>query len=224
MIAIGLDGFSRGWVAVTVDGDRRTIDFPRDISWLATQRFDRAAIDIPLGMNDDGRRACDQLARAKLRPHGSRVFGGARRWLWQEFSDPDQANAEADRRGQSKVSRQIWHLGPKIMQVDAFVRAHPALDIRETHPELVLLRLNADVPLRSKHEPEGLSRRIELLQQHGFAELDTWLTRSRIGQGAKRDDVLDACAAALAARDISAAVPDGTPPRDPLGLPMQIWI
>lgn len=223
MIAIGLDGFSKGWVAVTLDGDRRTIDFPRDISWLATQRFDRAAIDIPLGMNDDGQRACDQLARTKLRPHGSRVFGGARRWLWQEFSDPDRANVRANERGQTKVSRQLWHLGPKIMQVDEFVREHPSLDIRETHPELVFLRLNADVPLRSKHEPEGLSRRIELLRNHGFAELDTWLTRSRIGQGAKRDDVLDACAAALAARDISAAVPAGPPLRDSQGVPMQIW-
>ena len=223
MIAIGLDGFSKGWVAVTLDGDRRSIDFPCDISWLATQRFDRAAIDIPLGMNDDGRRACDQLARAKLRPHASRVFGGARRWLWQEFSDPDQANAHAKERGQTKVSRQLWHLGPKIMQVDAFVREHPSLDIRETHPELVFLRLNADMPLRSKHEPEGLSRRIELLQEHGFGELDTWLTRSRIGHGAKRVDVLDACAASLAARDISTAVPAGTPLRDSRGVPMQIW-
>lgn len=223
MIAIGLDGFSQGWVAVTLDGDRRSIDFPRDISWLATQHFDRAAIDIPLGMNEDGRRACDQLARATLRPHGSRVFGGARRWLWQAFSDPDLANVEAGERGQSKVSRQLWHLGPKIMQADAFVQAHPSLDLRETHPELVFLRLNDGVPLRSKHEPEGLSRRIALLKEHGFSELDAWLTTSRIGQGAKRDDVLDACAAAMAARDLSAALPGGAPPRDALGLPMQIW-
>jgi len=30
--AIGLDGFSRGWVAVSIDGDRRTISFHADIA------------------------------------------------------------------------------------------------------------------------------------------------------------------------------------------------
>ncbi|WP_441242874.1 DUF429 domain-containing protein [Tardiphaga sp. 768_D3_N2_1] len=107
MTFIGLDGFSKGWVAVTLDGDRRSVDFISDISWLAAQRFARAAIDIPIGLGDDGVRACDQLARKKLSPHGSRVFSGGRRWLWQDFTDPDLANAEAERRGQKKVSRQL---------------------------------------------------------------------------------------------------------------------
>ncbi|MBC7576724.1 MAG: DUF429 domain-containing protein [Tardiphaga sp.] len=223
MIAIGLDGFSRGWVAVTLDGERRDIAFPGDVSWLADQMFDRAAIDIPIGMTEDGDRGCDRLARAALRPHGSRVFGGARRWLWQDFTDPDQANAEASRRGQSKASRQLWHLGKKIIEVDSFIGANRQLDIRETHPELVFLRLNGDVPLLSKHEPAGLLRRCELLRIAGFAELDAWLTRRRIGTGAKADDVVDACAAALAARDSIRGLPCDPAPIDSHGLPMQIW-
>ena len=36
------------------------------------------------------------------------------------------------------------------MQVDAFLRAHRSLDVREVHPELVFLRLNANKPLPSK--------------------------------------------------------------------------
>src|SRR4051812_35320969 len=113
MTFIGLDGFSRGWAAVTIFGANRAIDFIGYADWLAKRSFVRAAIDIPIGLNDDGRRACDGLARQQLSPHGARVFSGARRWLWQQFSDPDLANAEAERRGQSKVSRQLWHLGPK---------------------------------------------------------------------------------------------------------------
>jgi predicted RNase H-like nuclease len=58
---------------------------------------------------------------------------------------------------------------------------------------------------------------------HGFDDLDDWLTARRARTGAKRDDVLDACAVALAARDSAESLPDGEPPRDAHGLPMQIW-
>ncbi|KWV46538.1 hypothetical protein AS156_01615 [Bradyrhizobium macuxiense] len=174
-------------------------------------------------MTDDGERACDRLARDRLRPHTSRVFTGARRWLWEEFSDPDKANDDARRRGQTRVSRQLWHLGKKIMEVDAFVRANAARDIREVHPELVFLRLNGGKPLAAKKSEEGDALRRRLLRREGFREIDHWLTDARIGARAKRDDVLDACAVALAARDPHGSVPEGTAPRDAQGVPMQIW-
>jgi phage-related protein len=48
------------------------------------------------------------------------------------------------------------------MQVDAFVRANPSLDIRETHPELVFQRLNGGEPLQSKKSEAGiLLRRLQ---------------------------------------------------------------
>ncbi len=223
MIAIGLDGFRQGWVAVTINGDRRSIAFAPDISWLASQRFDRAAIDIPIGMTDDGDRLCDRLARAKLKPHGSRVFSGVRRWLWEGFSTPASANEEALRRGQTRISLQLWHIGAKIMEVDAFVRTHRQPDLHEAHPELVFLRMNAGSPLPSKHTEQGLALRRALLIAHGFVELDDWLTARRRGTGAKRDDILDACAVALAARDLGGCLPGGDALRDSFGLPMQIW-
>ena len=223
MRALGLDGFRNGWVAVLLDGDQQDVAFPCDIADALAVPFDRAAIDIPIGMNEDGQRSCDRLARERLRPHASRVFTGARRWLWEEFSDPDKANEEARRRGQSGVSRQLWHLGHKITQVDAFTRINRSLDVREVHPELVFLRLNDGRPLPSKKSEEGISKRRKLLRRNGFRDIDRWLTAKRIGTGAKRDDVLDACAAALAARDPAGSVPEGTPPLDALGLPMQIW-
>ncbi len=223
MRAIGLDGFRKGWVAVTLDGDQQTISFHADISEALSGRLDRAGIDIPIGMTEDGKRACDQFAREKLRPHFSRVFTGARRWLWQEFSDPDKANREALRRGQTRVSRQLWHLGRKIMEVDAFLRAHPLIDVCEVHPELVFLRLNGGKPLPAKKSEEGDALRRRLLKRQGFRDIDCWLDKERIGTGAKRDDVLDACAVAIAARDPKDSLPEGTPPRDKYQLPMRIW-
>ncbi|CCD84831.1 conserved protein of unknown function [Bradyrhizobium sp. ORS 285] len=173
-------------------------------------------------MTDDGTRACDQLARDRLAPHRSRVFTGARRWLWESHTDPDEANKEASRRGQPRASRQLWHLGRKIMEVDAFVRTHRERDIREVHPELVFLRLNG-APLPSKKTEQGARLRRNLLVATGFTALDEWLTSARFGTGAKSDDVLDACAVALAARDCAGSLPQGKPPRDAYGVGMQIW-
>lgn len=223
MRAIGLDGFSRGWVAVHLDGAAQTISFHATVAEALSAPFDRAGIDIPIGMSDDGERACDSLARERLRPHSSRVFSGARRWLWEEFSDPGQANLEALRRGQTRVSRQLWHLGRKIMEVDAFLRAHPPVDVCEVHPELVFLRLNGGTPLPRKKSAEGDALRRRLLMRHGFCELERWLDETRIGTGAKRDDVLDACAVAIAAREPQGCLPDGKPLLDKFRLPMRIW-
>jgi predicted RNase H-like nuclease len=221
--AKGLDGFSAGWVAVTLDGEEQTISFHADVAEALSGKFDRAGIDIPIGMTEDGERACDLLAREKVRPHVSRVFTGARRWLWQEFSDPDEANREALRRGQTRVSRQLWHLGRKIMEVDAFLRAHPLIDVCEVHPELVFLRLNGGKSLPAKKSVEGDALRRRLLKRQGFRAIDHWLGEQRIGTGAKRDDVLDACAVAIAARDPKGNLPDGEPPLDKYRMPMRIW-
>jgi predicted RNase H-like nuclease len=221
--AIGLDGFSLGWVAVLLDGDQQTISFHTDVTEALSGKFDRAGIDIPIGMTEDGERACDLLARERLRPHSSRVFTGARRWLWQEFSDPDEANREALRRGQTRVSRQLWHLGRKIMEVDAFLRAHPPIDVCEVHPELVFLCLNGGKSLPPKKSEEGDALRRWLLKRQGFRAIDRWLDEQRIGTGAKRDDVLDACAVATAAREPRGSIPEKDAPLDKYRLPMRIW-
>ena len=223
MRTLGLDGYSKGWVAVLLDDDRQEIFFHRDVTDALSRPFGRAGIDIPIGMTDDGERDCDLLARAKLRPHTSRVFTGARRWLWLEFSDPDAANREARRRQQKQVSRQLWHLGAKIMEIDAFVRSNSSCDVREVHPELVFLRLNGNKPLPSKKSEEGDALRRILLKRQGIIDIDAWLSRARIGTGARRDDVLDACAVAIAARAPAGSVPEGKAPFDEHRLPMQIW-
>ena len=54
MRALGLDGFSKGWVAVLLEGDQQTISFHADIADALVRPFDRAGIDIPIGMSEDG--------------------------------------------------------------------------------------------------------------------------------------------------------------------------
>src|SRR5215470_10525375 len=100
MVVIGVDGCSRGWVAVRIDGTRRELMQLRAITELATLPFDRAAIDIPIGLPERGMRECDLAARAMLGRHASRVFTGARRGLWTHPTSED-ANRALKRHGEA---------------------------------------------------------------------------------------------------------------------------
>lgn len=219
---LGLDGFRHGWVAVEIVGHQRDILFFSDIAELLMRPFARAGIDIPIGLPDGGDRACDLAARALLRPHGARVFTGACRGLWR-FRSQAAANRVLKARGEKMVSIQLWNLGPKILQVDAVMTPRLQRRIIEVHPELVFWRLNGCQPLPAKTTEQGVALRRKLLLDDGFTEIDDWLARRRIGTGAKIDDVLDACAVAIAARDRRCCVLDGRAPRDARGLSMQIW-
>jgi predicted RNase H-like nuclease len=222
MIAVGLDGYSRGWVAVQIDGARRELRALGSISELVATSFDRAGIDMPIGLPERGLRDCDQEARAMLRPHASRVFTGARRGLWDHASHA-AANRALRRRGEAGVSIQLWNLGPKILEIDALMTQRLQQRIREAHPELVFLRLNFGRPLPSKKTEEGIAERMKLLKRERFTELKQWIAHRPAG--AKADDILDACAVAIAARDFTSGhvLPRNGAQKDARGLKMQIW-
>lgn len=224
MIVVGLDGFSKGWVAVRMDGATRELHFLKSVSELSAITFDRAGIDMPIGLPERDERSCDLEARALLRPHASRVFTGARRGLWDHPSHAD-ANRALKRQGEKGVSIQLWHLGPKILEVDRFMTPRRQDKFREAHPELVFRRLNDGEPVPSKHTPQGLALRVNLLRGEGFMNIRRWIDVERLGTGAKTDDILDACAVAIAARDFDQGhvLPRGSAPRDAKGLEMQIW-
>jgi predicted RNase H-like nuclease len=224
MIAVGLDGFAGGWVAVRMDGGKRELTFLKSIAELSAITFDRAGIDMPIGLPDGGLRTCDLEAREQLRPHASRVFTGARRGLWDHPSHAE-ANRALKAQSEAGVSIQLWNLGPKILEVDGFMTPRLQSRIREAHPELVFLRLNFGRPLPSKKTEEGLALRVSLLRRERFTEIKRWIDIERRGTGAKADDILDACAVAIAARDCGRGnvLPQGPAPKDAKGLKMQIW-
>lgn len=218
---VGLDGFRRGWVAVRLHKDgARDIAFLSELRGILAWRFARAMIDMPIGLPDAGNRGCDEAAQALLGPHRSRVFLGARRWILDHATQAD-ANAHARAAGQAGVSAQLFCLRAKMREADLVAREVGQRRLRETHPELVFRRLNRDLALPAKKTAEGHALRRRLLEKDGFRELDAWLAR-RFGTGAKPDDILDACACALAARDSKDRVPTRAPRVDALGLRMEI--
>jgi predicted RNase H-like nuclease len=188
-------------------------------------RYGIVAVDMPIGLSDHGYRECETLARKLLSPHGSRVFRVPPRGAL-DFARDDWAGANtwSKRRGSGGISKQSWHILPKIAEIDGVIAAADQARIHEAHPELAFCRLNGNKPLPSKHTEEGLNARKRLLRKAGFTRLESWLA----GRGAlfaKPDDILDACALLLTAQRIKsgdAITLPATAQRDTRGLKMAI--
>jgi len=215
---LGLDGFRRGWVMAWIDDNgNHGFDYSSDLSRLLSTPHQRAMIDMPIGLKRAGHRVCDVRARELV---GAAVFLGARRNLW-EFADQAAANKYywAHEGPGMGVSCQLWNIRDKIREVDDFITPERQLSIGEAHPELIFRNLAGQARLAGKKSAEGRDQRIRLLADRGFIKLATWLSQRR-GTGIGRDDLIDACACAVAARDSRARV--GGEGVDDRGLRMEI--
>jgi predicted RNase H-like nuclease len=214
----GFDGFRRGWVAAWIeDQGNQGFDYSSDLSRLLSMPHQRAMIDMPIGLKMSGHRRCDISARELV---GASVFLGARRNLW-EFSDQASANQyywrhEGPGMG---VSCQLWNIRDKIREVDDIITPDRQATIGEAHPELIFRKLGNQVRLQGKKTELGRDQRIKLLADQGFVKLSSWLAQ-RYGTGIGRDDLIDACACAVAARDSNARL--GGDEVDSRGLRMEI--
>jgi predicted RNase H-like nuclease len=215
---IGLDGYRGGWVAVYLENSRQRFDYGA-LDRLLDVPYKRAMIDIPVGLPARGYRGCDVAAKAMV---GSSAFLGARWNLWK-FKAYEHANAHYWNDNDTGISVQLWNLTDKLREIN--VAMTPALQrrLQESHPELVFWRLNGGQMLPSKKTPEGRWRRIELLKEQGIERIEEWLGQRR-GTGIGHDDLIDACACAIAARDRheSHRLPIGVPVTKQ-GIRMEIW-
>ncbi|MBR0990536.1 DUF429 domain-containing protein [Bradyrhizobium japonicum] len=215
---LGLDGFRLGWVAAWINerGDHG-FDYSPGLTRLLAMPHARAMIDMPIGLKPAGYRLCDLRARELI---GPAVFLGARRDLWT-FSDMAEANRHYwTREGRGRgVSAQLWNIRDKIREVDDLMTPARQATVGEAHPELIFWNLAGQVRLAKKTSAQGREQRVALLKARGFTEVERWLTL-RHGTGIGRDDLIDACACAVAARD--SAQRAGGEETDPRGLRMEI--
>lgn len=219
---VGVDGCRAGWVLAWIEGADHGLAHLGHIEALFEQAFARAMIDMPIGLPAAGNRRCDFEARRLMGRCFPRVFTGARRGLWA-FGSRAEAHRFYVARGEAGVSCQLWNLGGKIAEVDSVMSPARQRAVCECHPELVFLRLNGGCPLPSKKTREGRAIRRRLVRAQGFERIDAWLDGKALGRVAGPDDILDACACAIAARDSVRRVPADAPPRDAKGLRMEIW-
>ena len=233
----GIDGCREGWIAVLVrpDGDDAHVTILRHFSEVSAQAPAVIGVDMPIGLPERtgyGGREAENCVRPLLGARQSSVFSvPSRRAVYA----PDYAQASGIALSTSdpprKISKQLFNIAPKIREVDAALRADPAMAGRtfEIHPEVAFWRLNGKQPLgepkKIKNKPyePGLAVRRELLLAAG---LPRKIVESAPPKGAAADDLLDALACAAIARRIHAGLAEPFPkslPRDAYGLPMAIW-
>ena len=95
------------------------------------------------------------------------------------------------------LSKQAFHLLPKVEEVDRLVDAHREVRIVEVHPEVSFAALAARPMAHPKRTPAGRAERVAALRTACPALVEALPTRLA---GAAPDDVLDAVVVAWSAR------------------------
>ena len=201
MTYVGIDGIRGGWVAVYLKGDgSQHFAYASSVTPLLSDPYERAMIDMPIGLPERGYRQCDIEARALV---GPRVFLGARSGVWL-FRTLDEANAhywKAEGVGRG-ISMQLFCIRDKLQELNEGL-VPPRLF--EAHPEMIFWRIAGRL-LASKNSEKGCEERIDILEAKGLGQVRQWLKQRR-GTRIRKDDLIDACACALAARDSTNTLP-----------------
>lgn len=198
----GADGARGGWIVAlrAVGSETIVLRLARTLSEIPTWPESPAmlGLDIPIGLPEEatpGGRACDRLARRLLGPRGTTIFSAPSRpaleaRTFQEALDRNRRSSP-HRIG---LSRQTFHLLPKIREADAFVSPARQAHVFEVHPELSFFEMNGGQPvLAPKKSEAGRQARLTLLESVFGRPLGDVVEVSRQREVA-RDDVLDALA------------------------------
>jgi predicted RNase H-like nuclease len=183
---------------------------------------------MPIGLVERGVRAADVAAKRVLGRWNARVFLTPARGVFA-CDDYPAANVLSRELTGKGLSKQMWHIMPKIREVDDALQDEPRLRgvVRECHPEICFWGLGGGVIGVNKKTPEGFAARLAVLERFVPGAAD------RVGDGlrglpkgtAQADDVVDAMVCAVTA----AGVWDGSlrtlpesPERDARGLAMEM--
>jgi predicted RNase H-like nuclease len=214
---LGVDGWRGRWVGALLDGRRvALLDLPDAAAVLAVPDVDVVAIDMPIGLSEDGVRACDLEARRRLGRAGSSVFPAPLRQVLDATDYLDACRISVAASGKA-LSRQSWNLVPAIRSLDEAL-GNPATDrVVEVHPELAFRALDERVR-DPKATARGLAQRMAALAS--VMDVDLLDAPPLI----PAVDVLDACAAAWSAQRIADGTAEtlGDGSTDGRGRPMRI--
>jgi predicted RNase H-like nuclease len=218
---LGVDGWRGRWVGALLEGRSvRLLDLADIPAVLAVPDVEVVGIDMPIGLSDDGVRACDVEARRRLGRAGSSVFPTPVRAV---LATDDYAEARALSRAATYPPRapsaQSFQLVKAIRSLDDALGDPPADHVVEVHPELAFRAL--DPELRdAKVTARGMARRLAALRT--VMDVDAALLAAPPRVPAV--DALDACAAAWSARRIADGTTEcvGDGATDARGRPMRI--
>jgi predicted RNase H-like nuclease len=215
---LGVDGWRGRWVAARLDGRRVSLTvLPDAVAVLAEPGVAVIAIDMPIGLSDDGPRACDVAARRLLGRAGSSVFPAPLRPVLGCASYEEACLVSRTASGKA-LSMQAWNLVPAIRSLDDALGDPPDPRVHEAFPELAFRTLDPRVA-SPKATTRGLAERIRALEP----VMDV-LDALAAAPGVPAVDCLDACAVAWSARRIAegSASSVGGDERDARHRPMRI--
>ncbi|MGY1603134.1 DUF429 domain-containing protein [Geodermatophilus sp. SYSU D00815] len=219
MAVLGVDGWRGRWVGALLEGRSVTLlALPDAAAVLAVPGVEVIGVDMPIGLSDDGPRACDVAARRLLGRAGSSVFPAPVRPVLG-CGSYEEACAVSRAASGKALSVQAWNLAPAIRSLDHALGDEPEPRVHEVHPELAFRRGLAGVT-DPKASARGLAQRIRALQP--VVDVLDALAAAPVGVPAV--DCLDACAAAWSARRIAQGTASsvGGDERDARGRPMRI--
>nr|WP_204332221.1 DUF429 domain-containing protein [Geodermatophilus sabuli] len=197
---MGVDGWRGAWVGALLDGRRVTLLALAGVpDVLAVPGVELVAIDMPIGLPEDGVRACDVLARRLLGPAGSSVFPTPVRAV---LTTDDYAEARAISRAHTDPPRapsaQAFQLVKSIRALDDALGDPPTDRVVEVHPELAF-RAMSEVVRDRKGTARGTAQRLHALRP--VMDVEHALLTAPVG--VPMVDALDACAAAWSARRLA---------------------
>ncbi len=199
MTAVGIDGCSKGWIAVAVGSETTSVHYLPSISSVSSviPGATVIAIDIPIGFPESGYRACDIEARVMLGPRRSSLFFTPVRAALE--AEPHAAATRIAKATTGKgMSQQAYALRHKIFEVDRWLPS-AACDVREAHPEVSFRELMGAPATASKKTWAGMVERRDALAGKGIT-LES--VPPEVGTRAAVDDVLDAAVVAWTAQRI----------------------
>ena len=232
-LVAGVDGCRCGWFYT-----RRALDGPCLKSGVfqsaeellaSVRELAVLAIDIPIGLTEAGRRACDDDARKLLGwPRRNSVFPAPVRAALVARTREEASTITFAKDGR-KVGTQAWAIYPKIREIDEALRALPPARrcrVVEVHPEVCFWAWQGGKPmLLSKKVREGRAKREQLVARHFGARVFAEARARFLKKDVASDDILDAFAALWTAERIARGearcLPE-RPPRDAVRLPMRI--
>ena len=199
MPVLGVDGWRGAWVGALLDGRTVTLLDLRDVpAVLAVHDVEVVAIDMPIGLSDDGARACDVQAKKLLGSAGSSVFPAPVRPVLATDDYAEARRISVAATGGTSLSAQAFQLVRSIRAVDDALGVPPRDDVVEVHPELAFRRGLGGVT-GPKNTARGLAQRLAALRP--VMDVDAALLAAPPRVPAV--DALDACAAAWSARRLA---------------------
>jgi predicted RNase H-like nuclease len=198
----GVDGCRAGWVVALVperDNGPTSLHVVECFAQVLALHPVAIAVDMPIGLPDEGRRACDIATRVRLGARRSSVFPSPIRPMLDatSYEHALSIGRRVDGRG---ISRQAFNLIPSIRDVDKHMTPRDQGWIGEAHPELCFTLLLGAPCAASKKTAEGRTIRLDAITAL-YPDAVERIAEPR--RGAALDDVLDAYALTVTARRLN---------------------